>query len=75
MQNVTTTGPNLCQKCSFGETKEMFSYTYTSLRQQLALTKSSDKTTTTYKENRRGVSLCRLDEICMLLLLGLRECR
>jgi len=58
-----------------GETKEMFSYTYTSLRQQLALTKSSDKTTTTYKENRRGVSLCRLDEICMLLLLGLRECR
>ena len=54
-----------------GETKEMFSYTYTSLSQQLASTKSSNKTTTSYKENRRDVSLYRLDEICMLLLLGL----
>lgn len=54
-----------------GETKEMFSYTYTSLSQQLASTKSSDKTSTTYKENCRGVTLYHLDEMCMLLLLGL----
>ena len=57
-----------------GETKETFSSTYTSLSQQLASTKSSDKTSTTYKENCRGVTLYRLDEMCMLLLLGLWEC-
>ena len=43
-----------------GETKEMFSYTYTSLSQQLASTKSSNKTTTSYKENRRGVTFASL---------------
>ena len=54
-----------------GETKEMFCYRYTSLSEELASTNSSHKTTTSYKENRRGLTLHRLDEIRMLLLLGL----